>query len=607
MSTPTSKLNVSYLDFDTIKASLRDYLRSQSQFRDYDFDGSGLSVLLDVLAYNTHYNAFYMNMIANEMFLDSANLRSSVVSHAKQLNYTPRSITSAQAKVGVTLRPTDNAASAVIEKNTPFTSNVDGNIYTFVTDRAYGATIQNGVFNFPDVTLVEGIPYAYRFTVDSTIPNQRFVLPSSRTDTSVLTVNVQQSLSNTTLVNFVLADNLLEITSTTNAYFLQEVENQQFEIMFGDGVIGTALIDGNVIIVNYIVSDGPAANGASSFTASVPLSGYPATNTTVTTLVPAAGGLDAETTDEIRFSAPKNFEMQKRAVTAADYVLSVSEQYSNADSVTVWGGEDNVPPQYGKVFVSIKPVLGYVVTEEAKALVLQNLIRPINMVSVIPEFVDPDYTFITVNSTVKYNPANTSKTVGDIGSAAYNSVVSYATSYLDKFDLELRYSKLLSAIDNSDLSITNNLTTIQVKKTFSPILESIVPSTVPANYTLDYYNPVVPGTLTSSSFVTVHDAKLLLATPYVNGNTYTFSDDGKGNVQMIQHRIGVPDTVCRQCGTINYTTGEVVLQEIIPYTADANGQIAITMSPQQNDILPVRNNILYIKPEDILITVVANA
>ena len=606
MSTPTSKLNVSYLDFDTIKASLRDYMRSQTQFRDYDFDGAGLSVLLDVLAYNTHYNAFYMNMIANEMFLDSANLRSSVVSLAKHLNYTPRSITSAQARISIRLIPTDSAASAVIKKNTPFISNVDGNTYTFVTDRAYGATIENGAFNFPDVTLVEGLPYTFRMVKDSSIPNQRFLLPSSRIDTSALLVRVQQSVSNTLLNSFVLADNLLELKSDTNAFFLQEVENQQFEIKFGDGVIGTALVDGNVVIIDYIVSDGPAANGALSFTAGVPLSGYPANNTTVTTLVPAAGGQDAETTDEIRFSAPKNFEMQKRAVTAADYVLSVQQQYSNADSVTVWGGEDHVPPQYGKVFISIKPVLGFVITDEAKALVLQNVIRSRNIVSIIPEFVDPDYTFVIVTSSVKYNPANTFKTDGDIRSAAYNAIVTYATTDLDKFDLELRYSRLLSAIDNSDISITNNLTTLVIKKIFSPTLESVVPTSVAANYTLDFYNPVVPGSLTSSSFVTVHDTKLLAATPYVNGNTYTFADDGTGNIQLIQHKIGVPDTVARLCGTINYTTGHIVLQEIIPYTADANGQISITMSPQQNDILPVRNNILYIKPEDIFVTVYPN-
>jgi hypothetical protein len=597
---PNSKLLVSYLDFDTIKVSLRDYLRSQTQFQDYDFDGAGLSVLLDILAYNTHYNAFYMNMIANEMFIDSANLRSSVVSLAKMVNYTPRSVTSAQAQVSIVITPNDSAASAVIEENSTFSSNVDGTVYTFITNQAYGATIQNGVFTFPNVTLLEGVPYTYRITVDSTVPNQRFLLPNPNIDTSQLVVRVQQSQTNTTLTSFSLADNLLELTATTNAYFLQEVENQQFEIKFGDGVIGSALIDGNIVIVDYVISDGPAANGASSFSPTVPLAGYPANLTAVTTLVSAAGGLVAETTDEIRFSAPKNFETQKRAVTAADYVLQVTEQYSNADSVTVWGGEDNVPPQYGKVFISIKPVDGFVITEEAKSLVLGNLIRPINIVSVIPEFIDPDYTFINVNCTVKYLPANTFKTEGDIKSAAYNAIVNYAALNLDKFDLEFRYSKLLSAIDGSDVSITNNLTTIQIKKIFAPTLNVIT------NYTLNYYNPVVPGTLTSTNFIVVQDPKLLL--PYVNGNTYSFKDDGNGNIQLIQQGIGTPNAVVRaSCGTVNYLTGAITIQEFIPYSADVNGNVTITMTPQQNDIIPVRNNILFIKPADVSVTVLANA
>jgi hypothetical protein len=596
---PSSKLPVSYLDFDTIKASLRDYMRSQTVFKDYDFEGSGLAILLDVLAYNTHYNAFYMNMIANEMFLDSANLRSSVVSLAKHLNYTPRSVTAAQARVSITIAPNDNAAAAVIEKNTSFSANVDGNTYSFVTDRAYGATLTNGQFVFPDVTLVQGIPYTYRLTKDSTVPNQRFLLPSNMIDTSELTVRIQQSATSTVLTNFVYAENLLEIKADTNVYFLQEAENQQFELKFGDGVIGTALVDGNIVTIDYVITNGPDANGALTFVPSIPVAGYPQHNTSVTTLVPAAGGLDAESTDEIRFAAPKNYEAQRRAVTASDYELLVSEQYSNADSVTVWGGEDNVPPQYGKVFVSIKPVNGFVITDEAKSLVVDNLIRPLNIVSVIPEFIDPDYTFIIVNCTVKYNPANTFKTEGDIRSAAYNAIVSYATANLDKFDLEFRYSKLLSAIDNSDFSITNNLSTILIKKIFKPQLDVI------ANYDLYYYNPVTPGTLTSSSFISVHDPKLLL--PYTNGNTYTLQDDGKGNIQMVQHAIGVPDVVVRNCGTVDYTSGHVFLQEFMPFQGDSTGSISITMDPQENDIIPVRNNILFVKPEDIEVTVLANA
>jgi hypothetical protein len=598
----TTKLSVGYLDFDSVKLSLRDFLRSQDTFKDYDFEGSGLSILLDVLSMNTHYFGFYMNMIANEMFLDSANLRSSVVSLAKMLNYTPRSITSAQAKVGVVITPSNGntAAAAVIEKFTPFASRVEGATLNFLADRAYGATIDaSGKFTFPDVNLIEGRAYTYKITVDNSIPNQRFLLPNSTIDTSTLSLRVQTSVSDTTLTTFILATNLLELKSDTKAYFLQEVENGQFEITFGDGVIGQALVDGNVVIVDYIISSGTVANGAISFSPSAPISGFGTQHIVTTTLVQAAGGLDAETTDQIRFAAPKSYQAQNRAVTVGDYKLLIAENYTNTDSVTVWGGEDAVPPQYGKVFISIKPVAGYVITETAKALVVSEIVRKFNIVSVIPEFVDPDYTFIIVNCLVKYNPSNTFKTDGDIRNATYNAIIGYSTLNLDKFDEELRYSKLLTAIDDSDPSITNNQTTIQMKKVFRPAFDVI------SNYTFHYNNPITPGTFSSTSFITVHDP--LLLTPYSNGTTYTLTDDRQGNILMLQAGIGIPNSVVRKdAGTIDYTTGLVTLNQFMPFQGSPDGTISLIVSPAQNDVIPVRNNILFIQPQDISVVALPN-
>ncbi len=279
--------------------------------------------------------------------------------------------------------------------------------------------------------------------------------------------------------------------------------------------------------------------------------------------------------------------------------MLIQQDYTNADSVAVWGGEDNVPPQYGKVFISIKPVEGFVITETTKATVVSNIVRKRNIVAVIPEIIDPDYIFIVVNCIVKYNPANTFKTEGDIQSGAYNAIVEYAKANLDKFDLELRYSRLLSAIDNSDSSITNNLTTIQMKKVFQPRLEIV------QNYEFLLNNAIAPGTLVSSSFVTAHDIKL--TSPFVNGKTYTIVDDGIGNLNMVQHGIGIPEFVVRQCGSINYETGHILIQEIIPTQADSDGNITLIMSPAQNDIVPVRNNILFIQPADIEVTAIAHA
>lgn len=592
----SSKLNIGFLDFDTIKMSLRDYLRSQTVFKDYDFEGSGLAVLLDILSYNTHYFAYYMNMIGNEMFLDSANLRSSVVSLAKMLNYTPRSVTSAQANISVTITPNNSASVAVIEKNTPFTSNVDGSTYNFVALQTYGATISNGQFFFPNIVLIEGLAYTYRITVDNSIPNQRFLLPNPSVDTSSLAVRVQTSVTDATLTTFILATDLITLTATTNAYFLEEVENQQFQLTFGDGVVGAALVDGNIIIIDYVLSDGSAANSASTFTPAAPLAGYPANLTSVTTLVPAAGGLDPETIDQIRFTAPKNYQAQGRAVTVSDYVLTITEQYTNTDSVTVWGGEDANPPQYGKVYISIKPIDGYVITETAKTLVVNNIVRQYNVISVIPEFVDPDYTFLIVNCTVKYNPSNTYKTDGDIQTGAYNAIVNYATLDLDKFNLEFRYSKLLTAIDNSDPSITSDQTTIQMKKTFMPS------TTIATNYTFQLYNAILPGSVSSSTFIVVQDPLMLI--PYQNGNTYYITDDRNGNLLMYQQGIGIATTSVRNIGTVNYTTGVIVLNAFLPYQGDANGNVSLIMSPQLNDVTPALNNILFIQPQDVTVVAV---
>lgn len=596
MLTP-SKLDLAYLDFDTIKVSLRDFLRSQDEFRDYDFEGAGLSVLLDLLSYNTHYFGYYLNMIGNEMFLDSANLRSSVVSLAKHLNYTPRSITSAQARVSIVITSNNILPSAVIEKNTPFTTTIEGTTFTFVTDRAYGATVDpDNKFRFPDVTLVEGLPYTFRTTVDNSIPSQRFLLPNANADTKALTVRVQKSQSDSIVENYVQATNLLELKKDTKAYFLQEVEDQKYQITFGDGIIGAALKDGNVVIIDYLLSKGPAANSAFSFMPSIPLSGYPANLTSVTTLVPAAGGLFAETTDQIRFAAPKNYEAQGRAVTVSDYKLLITQDYTNVDSVAVWGGEEAVPVQFGKVFISIKPVKGFVITETAKALVVQNIVRKRNVVSVIPEFVDPDFTFIIVNCKVRYNPSNTFKTDGDIRTGAYNAITNYSTEELDKFDRELRYSRLLSEIDNSDASITNNLTTVQMKKTFKPRID------ISTNYDFDFHNPILQGSISSSSFVVVFDP--LLLSPYVNGKTYTIADDRGGKLFMYEDGIGIPRSIVRQVGTVDYAKGLVHLDQFRPFQGDINSEVSLIMTPKENDVLPRRNNILFIKPQDVFVTAI---
>jgi hypothetical protein len=539
-------------------------------------------------------------MIANEQFLDSAELRSSVVSLAKMLNYTPRSVTSATAAVAITITPGDGSSSAVITQNTPFSTSINGDTFTFVTQQAYSATINSNLqYVFPEVTLIEGIPYTYSWLVDNTIPNQRFILPNPSIDTTSLTVQVQQTSTNTTIQNFSLATDLMQITATSTVYFLQEVENEQFEIYFGDGVIGQAVQDGNVILVSYILSSGTEANGATTFVPAGTVAEYQNYLLNVTTLANSAGGADPETIAEIKFSAPKNYEAQGRAVTVSDYTVLLQNNYTNLDSVAVWGGETMSPPQYGKVYISIKPISGFVTTATTKQLIISNILQQVNIVSVIPVILDPIYIYIIVNCVVKYDPTATANTEGDIAAEAYAAIVAYAQANLDKFDLELRYSKLLAAIDASDPSITNNLTTIQMKTVFQPQLNVV------ANYQFAMNNPIAPGTLTSTPFVETSDPKLSVA--YVAGNTYTMADDSNGNLNLIQHGIGIATSVVRQCGTVNYTTGAIQVTQIIPSAVDINGNINLIMTPALNDIIPLQNNILYINPSDINVTVVPNA
>jgi hypothetical protein len=591
-------LNVLNLDFDANQASLKNFLRSQTQFLDYNFEGSAMAVLLDVLSYNTHYMAFYLNMLASEMFIDSAVLRSSVVSLAKHLDYTPQSVRAAQAIVSIVVTPTDGATTLVIQKGTRFGSSTAGSTLNFITNQTYVVNLQNGAFTFPAVTLVEGIPYTFRYVVDSFLLNQRFLLPSAMVDTSTLIVQVQNSLTDQTLTTFTLADNFLQITATTNAFFLQESENGAFEVLFGDGVVGAKPSDGNLISLSYIITHGPDGNGAKFFVPSQQLSDrYTLANTRVSTIVPAAGGAISESIDSIRFNAPKNFETQGRAVTANDYELLVKNLYTNCDSVVVWGGETMSPPQWGKVFVSIKPIDGFVITDSAKQLVLTNIINQRNMVSIIPQFVDPDYTYIIVTSVVKYIPSSTTKTMGSIQALAYNAILSFSVSDLDKFFSGFKYSKLVAAIDACDQSVSNNITSIQMKKVFSPLLNVVQTTTFFMN------SMIAPGTITSSSFVSATDP--LMNFPYSTGSTYAIEDDGAGNLLMTQSAIGIPKRVVRNCGTVDYTSGTVTITAIIPSSADVNGKISITMTPATNDISPLMNNLLFINPSDVLVTALA--
>ena len=366
----SNKLQVSDFDFDYIKTNLKTFLRSQSEFQDYDFEGSGFAVLVDLLAYNTHYLGFNANMLSNEMYLDSADIRKNIVSLAKMLGYTPSSVRAPTASIDV-LVGDGTGSSITMTKGTAFTTTVDGTTYQFINNADVVTTPTNGVYRFSNVTLYEGTLVTFRYTVDTTDPDQRFIIPSSLADTSTLVVKVQNSSVDTTTNTYTLATGLATVQATSKVYFLQEVEDGKFEVYFGDGIIGASLSNGNIVILEYIVTNVEAANGASSFTASTTIGGF--SDLTITTNSNAQGGTPAQSKESIRFNAPLQYSAQNRAVTTSDYESLVLSLYPNAQSVSAWGGEDDETPVYGTVKIAIKAASGSTLTTATKQSIVTQL------------------------------------------------------------------------------------------------------------------------------------------------------------------------------------------------------------------------------------------
>ena len=395
----SNKLEISALDFDQVKANLKTFLQSQSEFQDYNFEGSGFSILLDLLAYNTHYLAYNTNVVANEMFLDSADLRSSIVSLAKMLGYTPTSPRAPIANIDVLIN-NGSGTSITMSKGTVFTTSVSGTSYQFVTNSDHTIAPSSGVYRFSNINLYEGTLTTYKYTVDSSDPDQKFVIQTNRADTYTLKVKVQNSSIDTTTTTYTLATGITELSSTSKVYFIQEIEDGKFEVYFGDGIIGQSLSDGNIVILEYVVTNTTDANGASTFSLSGSIDGF--SNVTITTNSSAQGGSVGQTKESIRYNAPLNYARQDRAVTTTDYETLVKELYPNAQSVSAWGGEDDETPVYGTVKIAIKAASGSTLTNTTKNSIITQL-RKYNVASVRPEIVDPETTQKILTSTVRFN------------------------------------------------------------------------------------------------------------------------------------------------------------------------------------------------------------
>ena len=597
----SNKLEVSDFDFDDIKTNLKTFLRSQSEFQDYDFEGSGFAILLDILAYNTHYLGFNANMLANEMYLDSADIRKNIISLAKMLGYTPSSVRAPTASIDI-LVGDGSGSSITMTKGTAFTTTIDGTTYQFINNADVVTTPVNGVYRFSNVKIYEGTLVTFRYTVDTTDTDQRFIIPSSLVDTSTLIVKVQNSSTDTTTNTYTLATGLATVQSTSKVYFLQEVEDGKFEVYFGDNVIGSSLSNGNIVILEYIVTNVEAANGASTFTASTTIGGF--SNLTITTNSNAQGGTPAETKESVRFNAPLQYSAQNRAVTTSDYESLVQSLYPNALSISAWGGEDDETPVYGTVKIAIKAASGSTLTTATKQSIVTQL-KKYNVASVTPVIVDPETTSILLTSTVKYDEKLTTKTATTLKSDIVSILTNYNTATLQKFDGVFRYSKVTSLIDNTDTSIVSNITTVKVRKNFTPILNTS--SRYDIYFRNSLYNPVSGynsvngGILESTGFKISGDST----------NIFYLDDDGAGNIRRYRLVGSVRTYVNNTQGTINYTTGQIILtslniSSIENIRGSASTVIELTVTPKSNDIVPVRDQILEIDTANSLITVEAD-
>jgi len=578
-----TKLQVTELDFDDIKDNLKTYMKNQTEFSDYNFEGSGLSTIIDLLAYNTHYLGMNANMALNEAYLDTATLRSSVVSHAKTLGYTPRSARAPVAYLEVTIN-NSNLTSISIDKGTKFTTQVDGTTYAFVVNATRSVTPVNGVLRFSNLEVYEGTLVTAKYTVDSNDIEKKYMITDNRADTTTLKVSVQNSASDIKTTTYTLASDISQVTATSNVYFLQENEDGRFEVYFGDDVVGKKPTDGNIVILEYVVTNKEKANGASTFSGT---SVGGETNITIATTSAASGGAEPETIQSIKYNAPLDFASQGRAVTTDDYKVIVPKVFADTQAVQIWGGEDNDPPVYGQVFISIKTTSGINLTQSQKNTIAGSLDK-FNIASVRPTIVDPETTKIKLTTNFKFNSNVTNKTTSDLETLVRKTITDYNTSSLEKFDGVFRFSKLTGLIDDTDPSILSNITTLRIQKTIVPVLNTVSKYNLAFSNTL--YNPhsghnsVMGGITTSTGF-------------FISGKTteHFIDDDGNGNLRAYSLTGGTTRTYLEtNIGTINYATGLLSITDLNVTSSTETSGITVTVIPSSNDIVPVRNQLLEI-------------
>jgi hypothetical protein len=590
-----SNLKITELDFFQIRNNLKAYLKSQQdkgKFTDYDFDGSGMSVLIDLLAYNTHYNAVNANIAINEVFLDTAERRNNVVSHAKMLGYVPRSIVASYATVDITVNEVIGAPPTLtMDRGTQFTTTLNDTQFVFTNLEAITIAPINGVYTFEEVQLRQGELRTFSYVVDSFDTSQYFEIPDINADISTLVVKVRDNENSTASEVFTLAKNFTELNSTTNAYFIQEGMDGKYEVYFGDGIVGKKLQGANVVLLEWLSTQGGSANGCNVFNLASTIQGND--NVNILTLVKAAGGGAGEDLDSIKFNAPLSYLAQNRVVTSDDYKTIVLNSYADIETVTVWGGEENDPPQYGKVYLSIKPKSGEALSITEKQRIIDQILKSKNVVSIIPVIVDPEYTYIWLEVFFKYDPNLTDKTIGELESLVKNVVSNFNETELKKFDGVFRHSKLTRAIDTSETSILSSIIRVYMEKRLVPELNAL------KRYEMKFSSPFCEIGL---------DAPIVSSGPFTfNGftqyieNKYEKNQPGMYTLQMYRVVNNAKIITNFNVGYMNAMTGLVVLENFAPSAFEGDA-IIFKARPFSLDIAPNKNQLLQIDMTQVTVT-----
>ena len=575
---------VANLDFNQIKASLKEYMRAQSDFTDYDFEGSTLSVLLDTLAYNTYYTAFNTNMVVNELFIDSATLRDNVVALAKQLGYRPKSVTSPTAYVSFTVTYTNatNDTELILKKGTGFTATYDNNIYNYVVLDNVKAQVANGIATFTDVAVNEGTQLTNTFVINSASKSQRFILDNKNIDTNTIRVKVFPT-GGSFNEPYLVADNILGVDGTSKVFFLDEIEDERYEILMGDGVLGKKLENNARIEVSYLITSGPESNGVRTFVFSGVLENpnnvSPSSfSVTINSTVAAAGGEEIESTAKIKYTAPKAYGTQERAVTADDYEAIVRKVYPATSDIIIFGGEDQEPPQYGKVFIVLKPTDASYLTSLTKNKIVADLKKYV-VASVEPQIVDPSILYVEMNSKIYYNSLITDQTPTQIRDKVIGSIQSYIdTSDTEKFNGKFRYSKFVGVIDDADKSINSNLTSLTMRKDFYPSLNSTF-----------YYEVCFQNSFDEDCDDPVLSSTAFRVTEYPNFDVYVEDRSGKIVLYRLDTVTGEKVVLDNDIGDIDYVRGELKMYNLtIIKGSFFDNRISVRVKPLSNDIKAMR-------------------